>query len=228
MQCENYMRLNDEEPRILYEKMGEAVLMKLRFKQYEGSAPAILAVLVDAEKHFGQAGCTRQLLFIKWTKQNLLKDIAESMLPELQSDIKTLLCEDPHSDQVKELIMLYVNYCVAFHQPGQAEEIVQMAKRLRAIGAKEQNFIDLVKMLYSEKYEKIIEMTQNVGVLNSNYKFIRATALYHCGRNLEARSLFDQIHNVEGAAMAAAKMNDFDGAFAYIGPRFKECEQTDF
>ena len=52
MQCENYMRLNGEEPCLLYEKLGEAALMKLRFKQYEESDEAALTVLTDAEKWF--------------------------------------------------------------------------------------------------------------------------------------------------------------------------------
>lgn len=124
--------------------------------------------------------------------------------------------------------MLYVNYCLAFHQPDWANEIISSAKRLCAICEKEQNYIDLVEMLYQEEYEKIIEMTQGVNVLDNNHKFIRATALYYCGRNLEARSLFDQMHNIEGAAIAAAKMNDFDGAFAYVEPRLKECEQSNY
>ena len=55
--------------------------------------------------------------------------------------------------------MLYVNYCLALHQPDWADEIISSAKRLCAIGEKEQNYIDLVEMLYREEYEKIVEMT---------------------------------------------------------------------
>ena len=137
MQCENYMRLNGEEPRLLYEKLGEAVLMKLRFKQYEESDEAALTVLTDAEKWFEQANCARQLVFIKWTKRNLQKDITDGALLELQADLKPLLMENAQSDQTKELVMLYVNYCFAFHQLGQAEEIIKVAKSLRVIGPEE-------------------------------------------------------------------------------------------
>lgn len=101
-------------------------------------------------------------------------------------------------------MMIYVNYCLAFHQPGQADELMTEVQRLRKVGDEEQTFMSLVKLLYQEEYETIIEVTQGVSTLDKNQKFIRATALYHCGRNLEARTLFDQIHNVEGAAMAAA------------------------
>ena len=55
--------------------------------------------------------------------------------------------------------MLYVNYCFAFHQLGQAEEIVKIAKSLHTIGPEEYNFIDLAKMLYNEEYEKIVDAT---------------------------------------------------------------------
>ena len=33
-QCENYVCLNERDPSVMYEKLGEATLMRLHFKQY--------------------------------------------------------------------------------------------------------------------------------------------------------------------------------------------------